>query len=102
MLNGMPWIVRRGAQWRELPEAYDPWQSVYARFAKWRDGGTLENMFRAWSSDADRENLSLDSTCMKVHKSANGGGKQRIRQLDELEGDSTQSCTQLWMDWKTR
>ena len=75
MLNGMLWIVRRGAQWRELPEAYDPWQSVYARFAKWRDDETLENVFQAWSSDADRENLSLDSACMKVHESANGGGK---------------------------
>ena len=31
MLNGMLWIVRSGAQWRELPEAYGPWQSVYAR-----------------------------------------------------------------------
>lgn len=36
MLNGMLWIVRSGAQWRELPETYGPWQSVYARFAKWR------------------------------------------------------------------
>ena len=29
MLNGMLWITRSGAQWRELPEAYGPWQSVY-------------------------------------------------------------------------
>ena len=75
MLNGMLWIVRSGAQWRELPEAYGPWQSVYARFAKWRDDGTLEAIFRALSADADMENLSLDSTCIKVHESANGGEK---------------------------
>ena len=75
MLNGMLWIARSGAQWRELPEAYGPWQSVYARFAKWRDDGTLETVFRALSADADMENLSLDSTCIKVHESANGGGK---------------------------
>ncbi len=68
MLNGMLWIARSGAQWRELPE-------VYARFAKWRDDGTLEVTFRALSADADMENLSLDSTCIKVHESANGGGK---------------------------
>lgn len=75
MLNGMLWIARSGAQWRELPEVYGPWQSVYARFAKWRDDGTLEGVFRALSADADMENLSMDSTCIKVHESANGGGK---------------------------
>ena len=62
-------------QWSAVPEAYGPWQSVYARFAKWRDDGTLEAIFRALSADADMENLSLDSTCIKVHESANGGGK---------------------------
>lgn len=86
MLNGMLWIVRRGAQWRELPEAYDPWQSVYARFAKWRDDETLENVFQAWSSDADRENLSLDSACMKVHESANGGGKAADKAVGRTRG----------------
>ena len=49
MLNGMLWIVRSGARWRELPEAYGPWQSVYAQFAKWWDDGTLETVFHALS-----------------------------------------------------
>ena len=75
MLNGMLWIARSGAQWRELPEVYGPWQSVYARFAKCRDDGTLETEFHALSENADMENLSIDSTCVKVHGSANGGGK---------------------------
>ena len=75
MLNGMLWIARSGAQWRELPEAYGPWQSVYSRFAKLRVEGTLETVFHALSEDADMENLSIDSTSIKVHESANGGGK---------------------------
>ena len=53
MLNGMLWIVWSGAQWRELPAAYGLWQSVYARFSKWRDDGTLEAVFHALSGDAD-------------------------------------------------
>ena len=48
---------------------------MYARFAKWQDDGTLEAIFRALSAGADMENLSLDSTCIKVHESANGGEK---------------------------
>ena len=39
MLNGMLWMNHIGAQWRQLPVLYGPWQSVYARFAKWRDEG---------------------------------------------------------------
>ena len=75
MLNGMLWIARSGAQWRELPSCYGPWQTVYSRFAKWRDNGILEKVFRALASDADMENISIDSTCVKVHQSANGGEK---------------------------
>ena len=86
MLNGMRWIVRSGAQWRELPEVYGPWQSVYARFAKWRDDGTLEAVFHALSEDADMENLSVDSTCVKVHESANGGEKTADKAVGRTRG----------------
>ena len=93
MLNGMLWIVRSGAQWRELPETYGPWQSVYARFAKWRDDGTLEAVFHTLSADADMENLSMDSTCVKVHESEMAGKKRRIRRLAVPEVGGTQNST---------
>ena len=77
MLNGMLWMNHSGAQWRQLPERYGPWQSVYARFAKWRDEGIWEKIFSELTKDADTENLSIDSTCIKVHESSNGGKKNR-------------------------
>ena len=86
MLNGMLWIARSGAQWRELPESYGPWQSVHARFAKWRDDGTLEGVFHALSEAADMENLSMDSTCVKVHESANGGKKTADKAVGRTRG----------------
>ena len=78
MVNGMLWMNRSGAQWRQLPKRYGPWQSVYARFAKWRDEGIWEKIFTALSQDADMENLSIDSTCVKVHESSNGGENKAV------------------------
>lgn len=64
-----------------------PLQSVYARFAKWRDDGTLEAVFYALSKDADMENLSVDSTCVKVHESANGGKKTADKAVGRTKGE---------------
>ena len=77
-LNGILWIARGGAPWRELPERYGPWQTVYSRFRKWKDMGIFEAIFKTLSIDADFENISIDSTSCKVHQSANGGGKNPL------------------------
>lgn len=75
MLNGMLWIARSSSQWRNLLECYGKWKAVYARFHKWSEESVLEQIFRTLSADADRENLSIDSTSVKVHQSANGDKK---------------------------
>ena len=46
ILNGMVWIARSGAPWRDLPERYGPWETVYSRFRKWIEDGILDNIFR--------------------------------------------------------
>ncbi|MGN0742664.1 MAG: IS5 family transposase [Candidatus Fimadaptatus sp.] len=75
MLNGMLWIIRTGCQWREMPERYGKWQSVYSRFRKWQKDGTIEHLYRELSKDADDEYVCIDSTIVKVHESAHGGEK---------------------------
>ena len=67
IMNGILWIARGGAPWRELPERYGKWQTVYSRFQKWRDMGIFEAIFQALSIDADFENISIDFTSCKVH-----------------------------------
>ena len=74
-LNGILWIARGGAPWRELPERSGPWLTVYSRFRTWKDMGMFETIFQALFIDADFENISIDSTSCKVHQSANGGKK---------------------------
>ena len=72
MLNAMFWLARSGAGWEDLPERYGPWKTVYSRFCKWRDDGTLLRIFQSLNEDADMENLSLDSTVIKAHPHSAG------------------------------
>ena len=74
-LNGILWIAKSGAPWRELPERYGSWQTIYSCFRKWKNLGIFETIFHEMSADADMENVSIDSTSCKVHQSANGGKK---------------------------
>ena len=85
-MNGILWIARGGAPWRELPERYGPWQTVYSRFRKWKDMGVFEEIFQALSIDADFENISIDSTSCKVHQSANGGKKTEDKAVGMSRG----------------
>ena len=75
MFNAILWIARSGAAWRDLPERYGSWKTVYSRFCKWRDDGTLLALFQALSADADYENLSIDSTIIKTHQHGTGAKK---------------------------
>ncbi len=52
MLNAMVWLARNGAAWRELPERYGSWETVYSRFRKWTEDGAIDNIFRILSLDA--------------------------------------------------
>ena len=75
MLNAMLWLARSGAGWQDLPERYGPWKTVYSRFCKWRDDGTFLRIFEVLTQDSDMENLSLDSTVVKVHPHSAGAKK---------------------------
>ena len=72
MLNGIYRIARSGATWRDLPERYGPWQTVYKRFREWSDSSLLERIFRELSEDADLQDIGIDSTYVKAHKASAG------------------------------
>jgi len=44
MLNGLFWILCSGAAWRDLPDRFGPWSTVYQRFRDWRDDGTFDQV----------------------------------------------------------
>ena len=52
-VDAMQWIFRTGAPWRDLPEYYGPWKTVYNNFQRWRDAGVWENILRNLNPDPD-------------------------------------------------
>ena len=82
----MLWTAQSAVQRRELPELYSSWQSVHTLFSKWRDNGTLRRIFLALSQDTDMKNLSIDSTCVKVHESGNSGEKAGNKIVGRTKG----------------
>lgn len=88
MLNAMVWLARSGAAWRDLPERYGPWTSVYSRFRKWIDDGILDNIFRVLSLEAELEDLSIDASIVQAHQHSAGakkGGLQTKQVIVEAE-----------------
>jgi transposase len=47
VLNGILWVLRTGAPWRDLPERYPPYQTCHRRFQRWNEEGVLDEILRA-------------------------------------------------------
>ena len=64
--------MRRGSPWRDLPEVFGEWNSVFCRFSCWSDKGVWRRIFEAMSDDPDFEYLIVDSTIVRAHQHAAG------------------------------
>jgi transposase len=47
ILNGISWVLRSGAPWRDLPESYSPHTTSYNRFVRWRRAGIWDQIMEA-------------------------------------------------------
>lgn len=74
-INAVLWISRTGAPWRDLPERFGAWNSVFQRFNRWCQRGVWGRVLRVWQ-DPDLESLMLDSTVIRAHQHAAGARKK--------------------------
>src|SRR5437867_11668809 len=81
ILNGILWLLRTGAPWRDLPERYGPGRTVASRFDRWRRAGIWERIFAGAQAPADREGKidgevhDVDGTIVRAHQHAAGAKK---------------------------
>lgn len=69
--------MRTGVQWRDLPERFGPWKTVYERHRLWSADGTWERLLQQVQAEADAAgaidwDVSVDSTIVRAHQHAAG------------------------------
>jgi putative transposase len=92
-IEGVLWIHRTGAPWRDLPDDFGPWSTVFNRFDRWSKHGKWTRLFKALQSDIDDEWSSLDATIVRAHQHAAGGkgGPRSTRSGARVEGHQRRS-----------
>jgi transposase len=88
IINGILWVLRTGAPWRDLPERYGPWRTVASRFYRWCQNGLWDRVLMAVQQQANvqgKVNWELhyvDGTMVRAHQHAAGArGKTRKERL---------------------
>jgi transposase len=83
IVNGILWILRTGAPWRDLPAEFGPRQTVWRLFNKWNANGTIDEILQrlqaayADAGQIDNELWCVDGTTVRAHRGA-GGGREPI------------------------
>jgi transposase len=85
-LNGIFWILNSGAQWRDMPERYGKWQSVYDRYRRWTREGLFDRILHRLHLELDDDGridwsvFDVDGSNIRADRSAAGAGKKGAKQ----------------------
>lgn len=86
-IEAVLWIVWTGSPWRDLPETFGNWSTVYTRFRDWVKADVWKRLFDAVSDTPDMEYAMVDATIVKVHRHGQGAkGGLRARPSASPEG----------------
>ncbi|MDX2591344.1 IS5 family transposase [Streptomyces sp. WI03-4A] len=84
LIDGIRWRTRAGTPWRDVPERYGPWQTIYGLFRRGHRDGTWHRIFEQLQARADAQGLitwdvSVDSTIARAHQHAAGARKKALQ-----------------------
>lgn len=91
MIDGVLFRIRTGKQWRDLPERFGPWETVYKRHRRWSADGTWERLLGRVQSEQDAVggvdwDVSVDSTTARAHQHAAGAPRAAPPEFPSLKG----------------
>ncbi|MFI5828718.1 IS5 family transposase [Streptomyces sp. NPDC051578] len=81
VINGMVYKIRTGVSWRDLPERYGPWKTVYTRFRRYAIDGVFTRALQQVQARADAAGdidwlVQIDSTIVRAHQHAAATGRK--------------------------
>lgn len=99
VISGILHVLRSGCRWKDCPPEYGPHTTIYNRFTRWAERGIWERLLRALAGRGrSSQTQMIDSTHIKVHRSAAGGkGGRRDRRLAALAAGATRRSTHSQM-----
>lgn len=71
-IEGVYFILKTGAQWRELPSYYGKWRSIHKRYESWCRKAIWNQILEFFSTDYDGESVMIDATIVWAHPCATG------------------------------
>lgn len=88
VVNGIFYVLRTGSPWRDLPERYGPYTTVYNRYNRWAKAGIWLKIFEALAARSPQSMQLIDSSIIRAHQHAAGGKRgARITPLAVLVED---------------
>ena len=92
IVDGIIWRLATGVPWRDLPERFGSWRTVYARFRRWQQVGVWERVLAALQAEADAAGELdwtrhfLDGTTVRAHPHAAGAKKGAVSRPSAAPG----------------
>ncbi|QOC92233.1 IS5 family transposase [Micromonospora craniellae] len=93
LIDGIRWRVRTGAPWRDVPDCYGHWRTVYGLYRRWQRAGVWAGILAGLQGRADALGLiswdvSVDSTIVRAHQHAAGARRGSHTQVEPPGGSS--------------
>ena len=89
VLNGIFWVLRSGAPWRDLPKSYGPHTTCYNRFVRWRRAGVWDQIMDALAVAHNAAVQMIDTSVVRVHQHGACFASNREQQMGRSRGGLT-------------
>jgi putative transposase len=94
-IDAVLYRAKTGVAWRDLPDHFGPWKTVYNRFSNWAERGLWAKIFKALQLEVDATGSIIDASVIRAHQDASGGkGGSSATLWAALEEVFRPSCTQ--------